>query len=221
VLLSHNKQFLFVHIAKTGGTSIRDALARYRWGHRYSLPQFICNKMSQLCDHKIATRFPRHSRIIAAKEMLPEAYFNGLFKFAVVRNPWDLQVSSFHHIKRERPQVMQGHDTFESFMRWKFSPNRPYQYHIDTSLQLQTDYLVDLHGNLLTDFIGHYENLQADFDQVCEKLNIPKQVLPHKRKATDRESYQGYYTEALKALVDKHFAKDIELLNYQFAQSNE
>ena len=27
-------------------------------------------------------------------------YIDKLIKFAVVRNPWDLQVSSFHHIKR-------------------------------------------------------------------------------------------------------------------------
>ena len=125
MLLSHSKQFLFVHIAKTGGTSVRAALSRYRWGHRYALAQFICNKMSQFTDHKIASRFPRHSRIIAAKEMLPETYFNQLFKFAVARNPWDLQVSSFHHIKRERPAVMQGYNDFESFMKWKFDEQRP------------------------------------------------------------------------------------------------
>ena len=90
MLLSHSKQFLFIHIAKTGGTSIREALSPYRWGHRYAAAQFISNKMSQFCGHKIGSRFPRHSRIIAAKEMLPEEYFNGLFKFSVVRNPWDL-----------------------------------------------------------------------------------------------------------------------------------
>lgn len=216
MLLSHSKQFLFVHIAKTGGTSIREALSPYRWGHRYAAAQFISNKMSQFCGHKIGSRFPRHSRIIAAKEMLPEEYFNGLFKFSVVRNPWDLQVSSYHHIKRERPQVMEGHETFERFMRWKFNPERPYQYHIDTSLQLQSDYLVDLHGNLLTDFIGHYENLQEDFDAICSHLSISPSPLPHKRKATDRGSYQAYYTDDLKRLMDNHFAKDIQLLGYCF-----
>lgn len=216
MLLSHKKQFLFVHIAKTGGTSIRNALSRYRWGHRYAAAQFVCNKMSQFCDHKIGSRFPRHSRIIAAKEMLPEDYFNGLFKFAIVRNPWDLQVSSFHHIKRERPHIMQGHSSFESFMKWKFSPKRPYQYHIDTSLQLQSDYLVDLHGNLITDFVGHYESLQHDFDHICDHLNMPKQSLPHKRKATNRANYQKYYNDELKALVDVHFANDIERLQYSF-----
>ena len=216
MLLSHSKQFLFVHIAKTGGTSIRDALSQYRWGHRYAAAQFISNKMSQLCGHKIGSRFPRHSRIIAAKEKLPEDFFNGLYKFAVVRTPWDLQVSSYHHIKRERPHVMEGHETFASFMQWKFNPARAYQYHIDTSLQLQSDYLVDLHGNLLTNFIGYYENLQQDFDAICEHLAIATSILPHKRKATDRSSYQAYYTDKIKALVDNHFAQDIQLLGYTF-----
>ena len=139
------------------------------FGHRYSVTLFICNKMSQLTEHKIGSRFPRHSRIIAAKEMLPEAYFNQLFKFAVVRNPWDLQVSSYHHIKRERPAVMQGNNDFESFMKWKFDDSRPYQYHINTSLQLQTDYLIDLHGQLLTDFIRRYEQLDSDFEHICNR----------------------------------------------------
>lgn len=216
MLLSHSKQFLFVHIAKTGGTSVRAALSKYRWGHRYSVPQFICNKMSQLTEHKIGSRFPRHSRIIAAKEMLPEAYFNQLFKFAVVRNPWDLQVSSYHHIKRERPAVMQGNNDFESFMKWKFDDSRPYQYHINTSLQLQTDYLIDLHGQLLTDFIGRYEQLDSDFEHICNRLALTNIALPHRRKATNRDDYRRYYNSTLIDLVSTHFEKDIALLNYTF-----
>ena len=216
MLLSHSKQFLFVHIAKTGGTSFRAALSKYRWGHRYSVPQFICNKMSQLTEHKIGSRFPRHSRIIAAKEMLPEAYFNQLFKFAVVRNPWDLQVSSYHHIKRERPAVMQGNNDFESFMKWKFDDSRPYQYHLNTSLQLQTDYLIDLHGQLLTDFIGRYEQLDSDFEYICNRLALTNIALPHRRKANNRDDYRRYYNSALIDLVSTHFEKDIALLNYTF-----
>ena len=179
MLLSHKHKFLFVHIAKTGGTSVRAALMKYRWGHRYSLPMFIANKLSHMTGHKIAAKFPRHSKIIAAKEMLPAEYFNNLTKFAFVRNPWDLQVSSFHHIKRERPEVMLGHTDFVSFMEWKFSEQRPYQYHIDTSLELQSDYLVDLKGNLLTDEIGHYVALEHAVMAICEKINIGDVRLQH------------------------------------------
>lgn len=216
MLLSHKHQFLFVHIAKTGGTSVRDALSRYRWDARYGVPQFIVNKLSQLCGHKLGCRFPRHSKVIAAKEMLPAEYFAGLYKFAFVRNPWDLQVSSYHHIKRERPHLVADFDDFDSFMRYKLNPERPYQYHIDTSMQLQTDYLTDLKGNLCMDFIAKYENLQDDFNTICERLNLPTTALPHKRKAIDRKSYHQYYSAELAKLVDRHFQKDISLLGYRY-----
>lgn len=216
MLLSHKYNFLFVHIAKTGGTSVRTALQKLRWRDPYYLPQFIASKMSGLVRHEVGIKMPRHAHAICAKEMLPEEFFAKLFKFAFVRNPWDLQVSSFHHIRRERPHVMNGIDDFETFMKWKFNPERPYQYHIDTSIELQSDYLIDLHGKVIVNFIGHYETLQDDFNTVCEKIGIKPFELPHERKATDRADYRKYYTDEIAEMVAQHFKRDIELLKYQF-----
>ena len=36
----------------------------------------------------------------------------------------------------------------------------------------QTDMLFDEGGTLLVDFVGKFENLQADFDQVCARLGF-------------------------------------------------
>ena len=216
MLLSHRYNFLFVHIAKTGGTSVRAALNTLRWRDPMYYLVWPAHKLSGLCGHRLGLKFPRHAHIIAAREMLPEDFFKSLFKFAFVRNPWDLQVSSFHHIKRERPQVMEGISDFNEFMRWKFNSRRPWQYHIDTSLSLQSDYLVDLHGNKLVDFVGRYENLQEDFSEVCKKIGVTLQ-LPHKRQAMDRKSdYRSYFDDHSIELVAQHFAKDISLLNYHF-----
>jgi hypothetical protein len=216
MLLSHKYKFLFVHIAKTGGTSVRAALNGLRWRDpRYYL-MLPAHKLSGFSGHQLGLKFPRHAHIIAAKEMLPSPFFDSLHKFAFVRNPWDLQVSSFHHIQRERPDAMRGIGNFNEFMRWKFNPERPYQYHIDTSLSLQADYLVDLHGNLLANFIGRYENLAEDFAAVVDKLELPVKALPHKRKANDRDAYKSYYEQDVVDLVAAHFARDVELLGYQF-----
>lgn len=217
MLLSHKYNFLFVHIAKTGGTSVRSALNKLRWKDPMYYLMWPCHRLSGVTGHKLATRFPRHAHIIAAKEMLPAEFYNGLFKFAFVRNPWDLQVSSFHHIQRERPQYMNGITDFNEFMRWKFNPERPYQYHIDTSLSLQSDYLVDLHGVKQVDFLGHYESLHEDFSKVCNRLGIPAIDLPHKRKADDRKKdFRKYYDDDVAELVAAHFKTDIEMLGYRF-----
>ena len=216
MLLSPRYNFLFVHIAKTGGTSVRSALQRLRWRDPMYLPQFICSRLSHWTGHRIGGKFPRHARIIAAKEMLPEAFFNRLFKFAFVRNPWDLQVSSYHHIRRERPHLMAGIEDFPGFIRWKLDPERPYQFHVDTSIQLQWDYLRDLNGDPLVDFVGRYENLEADFAEVCRRIGTPGLRLPHRRKATDRADYRSYYDAETTEAVARYFQKDIEAGGYTF-----
>lgn len=216
MLLSHRYKFLFVHVAKTGGTSVRAALNTLRWRDPMYYMMLPAHKLSRLSGHTLGTKFPRHSRIIAAKEMLPEAFFNSLYKFVFVRNPWDLQVSSFHHIRRERPHFMNGIDEFNEFMRWKFNPDRPYQYHIDTSLSLQSDYVIDFRNNVLVDYIGRYENLHDDFEHVCQTIGV-KLGLPHKRKANDRKKdFREYYSDDTAELVAEHFQKDIALFNYTF-----
>lgn len=216
MLLSHRYRFLFVHIAKTGGTSVRAALQRYRWRDPYYLPQWLASKMSGLAGHELAIKLPRHCKVITAQEMLPREFYNDLFKFGFVRNPWDLQVSSYHHIKRERPHLVLPDESFEEFLTRKLDPNRPWQYHIDTSITPQSDYLVDLRGNLIVDFVGRYENLQNDFDHCCERIGLPIHALPHRRKANDRSRYRDYYNATTQKLVAAHFERDIALFGYQF-----
>jgi hypothetical protein len=217
MLLSVKHRFLFVHIAKSGGTSVRASLQRLRWRDPWYWSMFACSRLSHLSGHRIATKLPRHAKIIAAKELLPREFFDGLFKFAFVRNPWDLQVSSFHHIRRERPHYLGGQQDFEGFLRWKLSPERAYQFHVDTSIELQTDYLIDLHGELLVNFIGRYERLEEDFAEACRRIGIPQPGLAHKRKARDREQdYRSYYSDETAELVARHFKRDIELLEYSF-----
>ena len=214
MLLSIKYNFLFVHIAKTGGTSVRAALNPLRWRDPYYVPIFLCSKLSKLTGHRIGVKFPRHAKVIAAKEMLPRELFDNLFKFAFVRNPWDLQISSYHHIRRERPHLLAGINDFEQFLRWKLDPARPYQYHIDTSIELQSDYLIDLNGKIIVDFIGKHEQLQEDFDEVCRRIGITSKTLPHKRKATDRGDYRQYYNDDTARLVTDYFRRDIENFGY-------
>jgi hypothetical protein len=217
MLLSPKYRFLFVHIAKTGGTSVRSALEGLRWRDPWYLAMFLCSRLSHLSGHRIAAKLPRHAKAIAARELLPRELYDALFKFAFVRNPWDLQVSSFHHIRRERPQYLGGHDNFADFLRWKLDPERPYQYHVDTSIELQSDYLIDLHGQVIVDFIGRYERLEDDFAEACRRIGIPAPALPHRRQAKDRgRDYRSYYDDVTAALVAERFQADIALLGYRF-----
>jgi hypothetical protein len=217
MLLSLKYNFLFVHIAKTGGTSVRDALSRHSWKDPYRVPQFVCSRLSALTGHRIGAKFPRHAKAVAAQEMLPRATFQDLFKFTIVRNPWDLQVSSYHHINRERPDLVAHIKDFDGFLRWKFDPARPPQYHADMSTELQSDYVIDLHGNTIVDFIGRYESLLSDFETICSRIGIPCPQLPHLRRADNRKKdYRSYFDDSSAALVAEHYRPDIERFGYRY-----
>jgi len=218
MLISYSHNFLFVHIAKTGGTSVRTALRRYRWGGWYSLPLGIASLVSQMTRprHKLGLKFPRHAKAVAALEMLPTEVYQHFFKFTIVRNPWDLQVSSYHHIRREKPAVLEGVNNFEEFLKRKFAPERAYDFMLDISAERQSEYLTDLQGRIIVDFVGRYETLQQDFDQICERIGIAPTPLPHLRRAHDREDYRRYYTDELADLVAEHYAADLQHLGYTF-----
>ncbi|WP_045224608.1 sulfotransferase family 2 domain-containing protein [Methyloterricola oryzae] len=217
MLLSLKYKFLFVHIAKTGGTSVRDSLWFYKWTDPYRIPQFLCSKLSGVTGHRIGAKFPRHAKAIAAQEMLPREVYESLFKFAFVRNPWDLQVSSWHHLRRERPDLVAGVPDFEVFLDWKLDPARPPQYHADMSTVTQADYLVDLHGHLIVDFVGRYENLHDDFAEACQRIGIKQPKLPHSRQAKDRKrDYRDYYSDRAAQRVADFYRADVERFGYRF-----
>ncbi len=215
MLISYKYKFLFVHIAKTGGTSIRAALAPLLWQDGVSSLRWFCHRLSHATGHRLGSKFPRHAKAIAALEMLPRETFFSLYRFAFVRNPWDLQVSSYHHLQRERPALV-GERTFKEFLAWKLSASRPYQYHLDTAITLQCHYLYDLDGKILVNKIGRYEKLTDDFAEICAQLGIPMPKLPHHRQAKDRQDYRGYYDAESRAWVADFFKEDIEKLDYSF-----
>jgi len=216
MLLSLRYKFLFVHIPKTGGTSIRVALRRYKWKDPYRIPLFLLSRLSSVTGHRLACKLPRHAKAVAAYEMLPREVYRALFKFAFVRNPWDLQVSSFHHIQRERPHLLKGITDFESFLRNKLNAERGYVYHFDVSIEPQSDYVVDMHRNLIVDFIGRYERFESDFEEACNRIGVPCPRIPHRRGAMDRSAYRTYYNDATAQLIADHFKSDIEMFGYCF-----
>jgi hypothetical protein len=96
--------------------------------------------------------------------------------------------------------------------------------------------LHDRNGNLLVNFVGRFETLQADFDKVCEHLGIADSCLPH-RNRSDKKSrdlrrkarnylfmngenqLQGideFYDEETRQAVAEYYRKDIETFGYEF-----
>ena len=166
-------------------------------------------------------RSSRHAAAFVAREMLPPEYFAKLFKFGFVRNPWDHLVSAYSHFQRERQDVLRQHRVadFPQFVDFVLEtpPERATRAALVRAIQRpQLEYLVGLRGEQVVDFIGRYELLESDFQEVLRRLELPLRPLPTKRRGSRPGDYRGYYSDALAERVAGHYADDLAAFQYHF-----
>lgn len=189
-MINDEHKYIFIHIGKTGGTSVERAL----------------NPNVKLDTSKAAqgtgnTAFKvKHYSAIQYKNEF-ENIFYSYFKFTFVRNPWDLEVSLYKWFDLLFKKNISLKEHLQS---------RQYQMGFDR-------WIFDSNQNNLVDFIGKFENLQEDFDIACGKIGISKQKLPHKNK-NKHKHYTEYYDDETRSIVAEKYAKDIEYFGYEFGE---
>jgi hypothetical protein len=204
-VISHKHKATFIHIPKTGGSTIHSALSRNSFE---ILPERLKeHKCNVLNPHKWTIK---HSRI---HEL--DIQYQNFFCFAFVRNPWDLMVSSYSWwiqnvklpIRIDYGQLLKKKG-FKSFIK----TNSSYINECYHGGEGQLYWLNDK-----TNFIGRLENLQKDFNTVCDKIGIPHQKLSHHNK-TKHKYYTEYYDDETRKIVAEKYAKDIEYFGYKFGE---
>ena len=179
--------FIFIHINKSGGTSIERAL-NLAFEHRTALEKI---------------------------EQIGRRRWDRRFTFAVVRNPWDRVVSQFHfRISENQTDLATNPLEFKEWVRRAYGEQDPAYLAPPKMFIPQLDWITDADGTVLVDFVGRFENLKRDFEEVCRRLG--KQVeLPH-LKATKRRPYQEYYDEETVEFIRAWYQKDIDCFGYRF-----
>jgi hypothetical protein len=216
MLLSRSHSFIFFHVAKVGGISIRHVLKPYTCEPEHFKinrpPRQIKGKPNRL--YAIWESALIHATVKQTQTALPSE-FNTFYKFAFVRNPWDWQVSMYHFLLKQpdnhRYQMIKEFGSFKQYMQWVVNEDRPFP---KGATKLQSTMLIGADGKIAVDKIGRFETLAEDFQTIGESLGI--QVTLPKLNYSLHTRYQDYYDTATKHLVEKHFSKDIELFEYTF-----
>ena len=194
-MISHRHKFIFIHLIKCGGTTIENILGGVK-SHRPG-GHFIFKE-----DWVETTKNKVH---VCASQYSKTFYWDGYFKFTFVRNPWDKMVSFYEYYRKLRNEPNIKFIDFLLDEHWK-----PMFYD-------QLTHLVSHNGKNEIDFIGKFENLQEDFNTICDKIKIPRHQLPHKN-ATNHKHYTEYYDDETKQIVAEKYAKDIEYFGYKFGE---
>lgn len=201
IIISKHARALFVHIPKTAGLSVISA---------------IHDQRIDVAGHFLQNPFYR-----PPKELIKK-YKKRPFVFSFVRNPWDRAVSAFFYLNQgggnicdkwdKHKYIRQYRGDFGRFVREAFPQGRILnQMHFRPQYQ----WISTASGNLITDFMGKFENLQQDLQQVSALLNIPFDKLPLINES-DHDHYRKYYDEESRRIVGEAYRRDIELFEYRF-----
>jgi hypothetical protein len=214
VIVCHEHRFIFMKTLKTAGTSVEIELSRVcgpgdtitplpaedevlrverggRPGQNYESPPLV-------------ERVHEHIRASKVRPIIGRELWDGYFKFAIERNPWDAVVSLFYWMRRSGKVA-----TFEQFLTM---PNieqlasRNYQaYH--------------LKGEVAVDRVLRFEQLADDLAEVWHHLSLPGEPALPRAKAGARphgSDYRELYDDGSADRVRRIFARQIEELGYTF-----
>lgn len=183
-----NGPFVFIHINKTAGTSIGNAIG---------LPV-----KNHLTAKEVIARIGQNK-------------WNSVYKFTFVRNPWDKAVSLYEYRrKKDRTKIATRGILFSDWVKITYGEEKDFSYYNVKAFQPQVEWLKDNQGNIAMDFVGKFESISEDFKQIAKAIGSDAE-LPH-LNASKRVGYQSYYDNETRDIIAHWFREDIELFGYEF-----
>ena len=235
-MISHHHKCIFVHIPKNAGQSIEHVflnLLNLDWETRAPL-LLRYNDRAELGPPRLA-----HLRAqeYVSYRYLSQELFEEYFKFTFVRNPWSRMVSIYKYLKFNQKYE------FKSFLKNAFK-NKVWRDDY-WFVRPQSDFVCTEDGKLLVDFVGKFETLQEDFNDICTKIALAPIKIPHVNKSNVKpkpslhpirfieyvnyqisqinlkqiptfKKYQDYYDHESIEIVAELYKRDIELFGYKF-----
>ena len=231
MLISHKYRIIFIHIQRTGGTSMINSFVE-------ADPNIIQEVAVEQHKKRI-----KHCFISDIQPMIDPEIFASYTKFTIVRNPYERLLSWYlmfkHDTMKDLSAVVGKSVTEEEISGILGKPTvhglawfdkvkdsmQPYMNSFDDFLTMpnenwyqrfyynQLDYL-QINDNLAIDKILRFENLSEDFNHFSEQLNLNIR-LPHINKSVSN-NYRQVYNETSKQIVAQRFKKDFDFFGYDF-----
>jgi len=191
-----SKNCVFIHIPKTGGTSVLKWLQTNLEYKKSCTKHCTIKKWNNHCGQKT-----NH--------------------FTVVRNPYARILSWFHYQgkmarNRAKSNYERNYDKemifyYEKGFQYWLENGNPNVLLNKTILTQQVDYYDE---NCL--FVLSTENLSEEFTKVQDYFNIYEPIKHLNKSGKNTKNYRGYYNKDTKKIVSRLFEKDLDILKYNF-----
>jgi hypothetical protein len=206
VFICDSRRLLFVHIQKTGGTSVtrllQDAIPD---GQAYGAQR----------QHETLPRILRRQPELA-----------GYWTFGFVRNPWARMLSWWSRIRDNQEAAAAGSSGAAAWLQktqfrqavaampdfGTFIAKAPEEWEVFRRSQIK--WLTS--PTRRADFVGRTETLAADVRAIFARFDLPPPDEPPRSNPSKHTDYHDYYTDATRARVSEIFADDIATFGYEF-----
>jgi hypothetical protein len=188
-----SKNIIFIHIPKTAGTSILNALGKKTLTGRQHLPWYIYANADPI-------------------------FFEKAFKFSFIRNPLDKLYSSYSYLANggnqttdqiKQKTIMEYKDLNDFIIRGLSQG----VMRNDPMFLPQSNFILDSNGEFVVDFVGRYENLENDFNTIAQKIGLKMDQLPHLNQTQYLNQKNNLSKDALEVL-EMIYIQDFKCLNY-------
>jgi hypothetical protein len=222
-LVESSPGFFWLHIKKCGGQSFRATfsppyteidrtappksfaeLRREEWNdavnnYRYDLGEYDYKRMLFVRDRLYRGRA-----------------FDSMYKFAIVRNPYDRMLSAWRFLYRKR-YFQPLRYSFSRFLHslpeiWATKSDR----HVATHTAPIWSDITDEKGVPLLDDVFRLEQIEDAVPILNQRLGTEIRTFGQENRYGSGESYRKDYTSETRSLVEKLFAGDLEHFGYDF-----
>lgn len=243
MVISHAQAFIFVHIAKCGGTTITNLL----------LPRLargdvvISSRSPRFVDHPVSTFFckaplrklpfgnairrrrgigglAKHSPASAIAQTVGSEIWSRYYSFAFVRNPWDRCVSSFFWIKKNQGKGL-GIPRVRALVKTvanehpdfaTFVRSKEFRRLTEENLMAPvTRSLVDANGDIMVSRVAKLEEL-ANVAADIPPLAGAEVSSTRANTSRRQQDFSSYFDSESIDIVAEVYRSDIERFDYTF-----
>lgn len=215
MIISRGRNYIFVHIPKTGGTSLTLALEDRAKKDDIILADTPKGVKRRKRVQSVAARgrLWKHSTLRDIVGLVAEAEIPDFFVFTLVRNPWDRMLSYYHWLRYQsfdHPAVgLAKAKDFSSFLNAD-------QTAASIKASPYGSYVTLPDGKEHCQAFVRLEHLAVDLEPVEAHLGFKLRAIP-KTNASDRpENYRAAYSDEDAARVRDLCSEDIRRFGYVF-----